>query len=153
MLLSAFFNAILGYVRRLSHSDNLSLVSFFCNIRAHIIPCIHTLNSELWASAARALVHGTYKHSRTQNLGVAQVVIPHRLQNSKMHDFPLRMPMMPLYHTPPAHTKPTPGVFIGAAWLGWTLGVCGCPPGPAPTVGGLRLHLRLRVVGLRLSHR
>ena len=59
--------------------------------------------------------------------------------------------MMPLYHTPPAHTKPTPGVFIGAAWLGWTLGVCGCPPGPAQTVGGLRLHLRLRV-GLRLSH-
>ena len=68
-----------------------------------------------------------------------------------MHDFALRMPMMPLYHTPPAHTKPTPGVFIGAAWLGWTLGVCGCPPGPAQTVGGLRLHLRLRV-GLRLSH-
>ena len=61
------------------------------------------------------------------------------------------MPISPLYHTPPAHTKPTPGVFIGAAWLGWTLGVCGCPPGPAQTVGGLRLHLRLRV-GLRLSH-
>ena len=29
--------------------------------------------------------------------------------------------------------------------------MCGCPPGPAQTVGGLRLHLRLRV-GLRLSH-